>query len=153
MPKYEPVTATELRTVVGPRSGVKAFHDVVVWHYHARGLRSGGIYNRRAVRGVTTLVPRTASLHASGRAADFMTSDKELHNELLLRFIRCSEQLGIVEVISWDRRWTLEKGLQTYRGKSPHRDHVHVGFSSDFASRANTPELKKWITHFLWGVD
>jgi len=152
VPKYEPVTATELRTVTGPRPGVKAFHDVVVWHYHPRGLRSGGIYNRRAVRGVTTLVPRTASLHAAGRAVDLMTSSKELHDELFLRLIRSSEQMGIVEVISWGRRWTLDKGVVKYSGKSPHTDHVHVGFSSDMASRPNTPELRKWFDHFMWGL-
>ena len=153
--KYEPPTAAELRTVTGPRPGTRALHDVLVWHYHARGVKSGGIYNRRNRRGVLgPLTARGASLHSVGRAADLMTSDKAVHDEIFLRCIAAGEQCGIVEVISWNRRWTPDKGVHPYKGASPHRVHVHVGQSVDMASRGATTEdaaaLRKWFSHFLF---
>ena len=65
--KYEPPTAAELRTVTGPRPGTRALHDVLVWHYHARGVRSGGIYNRRPRRGLSVLSPQTNRADAAAR--------------------------------------------------------------------------------------
>ena len=148
--KYEPPTAAELRTVTGPRPGTRALHDVLVWHYHGRGVRSGGIYNRRPRRGLSVLTPATASLHACGRAIDLMTTDKAVHDDIFLRCIAAADQCGIVEVISWNRRWTPDKGVQPYRGTSPHRDHVHLGQSVDTASRPDTADLRKWFSHFLF---
>lgn len=149
--KYEPPTAAELRTVTGPRPGTRALHDVLVWHYHGRGVRSGGIYNRRNRRGVLgPLTVQGSSLHSVGRAVDLMTTDKAVHDEIFLRLIAAADQCGIVEVISWNRRWTPDKGVQPYRGTSPHRDHVHVGQSVDAASRPDTADLRKWFSHFLF---
>ena len=148
--KYEPPTAAELRTVTGPRPGTRALHDVLVWHYHGRGVRSAGIYNRRPRRGLSVLTPATASLHAVGRGLDLATTDKAVHDEIFLRCIAAADQCGIVEIISWNRRWTPDKGVRDYRGASPHRDHVHVGQSVDAASRPDTADLRKWFSHFLF---
>ena len=151
MPRaYEPPTAAELRTVTGPRPGTRALHDVLVWHYHARGVRSGGIYNRRPRRGLSVLTPRTASLHAVGRAVDLMTREKAVHDEMFLCLIAAADQCGIVELISWERRWTPDGGVRPYRGTSPHRDHLHIGQSVDAASRPDTADLRKWFSHFLF---
>ena len=159
MPRaYEPPTAAELRTVTGPRPGTRILHDVLVWHYHGRGVRSAGIYNRRNRRGVLgPVTARGASLHSVGRALDLATTDKALHDEIFLRCIAAADQCGIVEVISWERRWTPDKGVRPYKpgpGGSPHRDHVHVGQSVDTASRGANPEdakaLARWFSHFLF---
>ena len=149
--KYEPPTAAELRTVTGPRPGTRALHDVLAWHYHGRGVRSGGIYNRRNRRGVLgPLTVQGSSLHSVGRAVDLMTTDRAVHDDIFLRCIAAADQCGIVEVISWERRWTPDKGVQPYRGTSPHRDHCYVGQSVDAASRPDTADLRKWFSHFLF---
>ena len=48
---YQPVSRAELRNHTGPRPGVRAFSDVVLWSMHSMGVTNGGIYNRRPVRG------------------------------------------------------------------------------------------------------
>ena len=37
-----------------------------------------------------------------------------------------------------------------YHGKNPHTDHVHIGFTVDFADRPDTAELRQWVSHFLF---
>lgn len=141
---YQAVTRSELKTKTSPRPGVRAFHDVVCFAMHAKGVRSGGIYNRRSVRGGLSW-----SLHAVGRAADFMCATKA-GDELFLRCVAAAKACGISEVIWKRQRWTAEKGVRPYRGSNPHLDHVHVGFTVDFADRPNTPDLRKWVAHFMF---
>lgn len=140
MPKYQPVTRAELRTSTSPRPGVRALHDVVCWWIGPKGLRSGGIYSRRAVRGGTSW-----SLHAVGRAADFMCS-VDVGKDLSARLIAAKDLLGITEVIHNRMRWTEDKGCVPYKGSNPHTDHVHVAFTIDFANRPDTPEMRRWCT-------
>jgi flagellar protein FlgJ len=142
---YQPVTRAELRAHTGPRPGTRALHDVLIWMFHSRGVRSGGIYNRRAVRGGTSW-----SLHAVGRALDIMVPVGDpVGWEIALRVIRHADALGVAEVIHDRKRWTAEKGTQPYRGSNPHRDHVHIGMTVDMADRPDTPQLRQWMAHFV----
>lgn len=142
---YQKVTHSELRTRTGPRPGVRAFHDSVLWVMHGRGVRSGGIYNRRRVRGGTSW-----SLHSVGRAADLMVPDVNTGLEIAFRAIRNAPWLGVSEVIFNRKRWTAEQGTRSYGGSNPHRDHVHIGFTIDFADRPDTEDLRRWCAHFMF---
>lgn len=152
--KYQPVTAAELRNITGPQPGVQAFANAVMAKLGpTRGLVNLGIYNRRTVRGVTAAIsPRTASLHAVGRAWDagVPTGDagRHLGNELWLRAINASQKglVGVQEVI-WNRqRWTPDKGVRRYSGKDDHTTHLHISFSIDWAQN-NSPQadLRRWV--------
>lgn len=137
---YEKVSPLELASKRGERPGVRAFMDVMLFLYRGRGLRNGGIYNRRPVRG-----GHSWSLHAVGRAADLMVPNKQLGDEIFLRLIRGASKLGIAEVI-WNRsRWTFENGLKRYTGSNPHTDHLHVGFTRHMADQTDRDALTKWI--------
>ena len=78
-PKYQPVTAAEARLVQGPRPGSRALSDVVLFRMAHRGVRTGGIYNSRKVRGSLT----SWSTHAAGRGIDWMVPDKATGDEWL----------------------------------------------------------------------
>lgn len=145
MPAYERVTSVEAKTIQGPRPGALALSDVVIEHYMDRGVRSGGIYNSRRVRG-----GRAWSLHAAGRGIDWMCPTKQVGDELFLRLIHAADACGVCEVI-WNRqRWTEDKGVQQYRGVNPHVDHVHVGMTIDVSARPDTKDLRRWFKHFLF---
>jgi len=127
--------------------------DVILMHYMGRGMKGGGIYNRRPVR-----LGRAWSLHAGGRAADFMVpatggvatkAGKALGDELFMRAIAAAEACGICEIIWWDKRWTGDKGVQHY-APTNHRDHVHIGQTVDMASRTDSTNLRRWFRHFLF---
>lgn len=142
---YQPVSRAELRAHTGPRPGTRALHDVLVWMFHSRGARSGGIYNRRRTRGGVSW-----SLHAVGRALDIMVPPGDAVGwEIALRCIRNAAALGVGEVIFDSKRWTAEKGTQPYRGANKHRDHVHIGMTVDMADRPDTAELRRWFAAFV----
>ena len=143
--KYEKVTAAEARTIQGPRPGARALSDVIIWHYHSRGVRSGGIYNSRKVRGSLT----SWSTHAAGRGIDFMVPSKEVGDEIYLRLINASDATGVGEVIWRHSRWTGQDGEKHYKPTN-HFDHVHCSMTIDMASQPNTDELKRWFAHFLF---
>lgn len=147
---YQPVTSAELAHCFGPRPGVQAFSDVVLWSLHDKGVRSDGIYNRRKVRGSLF----TWSLHAVGRAVDIGVAKPSdpVGDILMMQCVAHADWLGICEVIWNAKRWTKEKGLRPYSGADLHRTHLHVGFTVDFADRPNTPELRAWIAHFLFNA-
>lgn len=153
MPAYQRATTHEVNGVHGPRPGTRALSDVIITELHARGARSGGIYNRRPVR-----LGRTWSLHAAGRGLDVMVparngvatvDGKKLGDELFLRAVAAADQVGACEVIWWDKRWTGDGGVKPYRPTN-HRDHVHIGQTVDMAARPDTPDLRKWFRHFLF---
>ena len=154
---YQPVTSVELKTITGPRPGVRAVLDTILWFRSAPtkegfgGVTSGGIYNRRPVRGKTVLNPGSASLHSAGRALDIVVPSKKAGDELCLRLIAAADAIGICEIIWWEKRFT-SKGEKAYKGASPHKDHIHVGFTADWGARANTPDLRKWVSHFVFGA-
>lgn len=146
---YQPVTAAELRRCYGPRPAVQVFYNVCALLWRARGLRSDGIYNRRPVRGSTSVW----SLHAVGRAVDLGVpagqKGLDLGNEIAVRCIAHHDALGIGEVI-WNRhRWSTEHGYVPYDGLDPHTSHVHIGFTIDFADKPATDALAKWIAGAL----
>ena len=144
-PKYQPVTAAEAKAVQGPRPGSRALHDVVLFRMASRGVRTGGIYNSRRVRGGIAW-----STHAAGRGIDWAVPSKQVGDELYLRLIRACDQIGVGEVIWRDRRWTAD-GEKPYKPKN-HYDHVHCSQTIDMASRPDTPDLRKWFDHFLFGA-
>lgn len=153
-PAYQPATWREANTVNGPRPGTQVLLDVLLWNMAAKGhvVSSGGIYNRRTVRGGTA-----PSLHSCGRAADVMVPNtktgRRTGDEIFLRLIAAAEACGVCEII-WNRsRWTAAKGVVPYKGKNPHVDHVHVGQTIDGASRgagSQRADLVRWYTHFLF---
>ena len=139
---YEPVTQLELLRYRSARPGVRVFMNVMLFLFKARGMSDVGIYNRRAVRG-----GKSWSLHAVGRAADLGVNSKALGDEIADRLVRAAAKLGICEVIWYRRRWTAEKGWQSYHGADNHTTHVHVGFTRDMAGKSDTADgaLSKWM--------
>lgn len=155
---YEPVTQWELDTKHGPRPGVVAFRNAVLFWTRPKGCYDAGIYNRRNVRGVFGRIkPATASLHAVGRAWDCgvpnATVNPAVGQEIAWRAVSAANPCGIVEVI-WNRhRWTAEKGSVPYSGKDPHTGHVHIGFSQTVAdSPATHDDMVKWFSHAMFGL-
>ena len=148
---YQPVTAAELRTITGPRPGVQAVLDTVVWFRHSKGVKSAGIYNRRPVRGKKILTPGSASLHAAGRGLDLAVPSKQVGDELYLRLAAAADAIGVCEIIWYGRRLT-SAGEKPYKGVDNHTTHLHVGFTADWADRKNTADLRKWVAHFVFGV-
>lgn len=149
---YQPVTPSELKNVVGPRPGCVAFNDVVMFVEHKRGVYPAGIYNRRNVRGRRgPVTARTASLHSVGRAVDIGIPNKAVGDALFKKIVAAADYIGVCEVIWWGTR-TTTKGTLPYKGVDNHHTHIHVGFTADFASRKNTADLRKWISHFLYGT-
>ena len=142
---YEPVTSAEAKAIQGPRPGARALSDVVLMHYMARGVKTGGIYNSRKVRGSLT----SWSTHAAGRGIDFMVPSKEVGDEIYLRLINASDATGVGEVIWQHYRWTGQKGQQNYK-PSNHLDHVHCSMTIDMASHPNTEDLRRWFAWFLF---
>lgn len=148
MPDYQKATWDEVRQVQGPRPGARALSDVVIQYFMAQGIpvKSGGIYNKRRVRGGTSW-----SLHSVGRGIDWMVPSKNIGDQIWLRLINAAEQTGVCEVI-WNRqRWDgTTKQVKPYRGINPHTDHVHAGMIVDVAAHPDTPDLRKWFDHFLF---
>jgi hypothetical protein len=144
-PKYQPVTAAEAKAVQGPRPGSRALSDVVLARMAHRGVRSAGIYNSRRVRLGTAW-----STHAAGRGIDWAVPDKATGDELFLRLVNACDQIGVGEVIWRDVRWASGE-VKPYRPKN-HYDHVHCSQTIDMASRPDTPDLRKWFDHFLFGA-
>lgn len=145
MARYEPVERWELRRHRGERKGTRALLDVLLVLFHAHGARSGGIYNRRRVRGGSSW-----SLHAVGRAADVMVNRTDIGDLIAGVVVARAEGLGVCEVI-WNRkRWTPEAGWQPYRGANLHLDHVHIGQTVAVAdSPASLEQLHAWFAAVL----
>jgi len=151
---YEPVTQWELNTQFGPRPGVVAFRDTVLWWMRPKGCYDAGIYNRRNVRGVVgRLRPATASLHAVGRAWDCGIPNLAVGSEVAFRSVLAANPCGIIEVIFNRTRWTAEHGTVPYSGVDPHTAHVHIGFSQTVAdSPATHDNLVKWFSMAMFGL-
>lgn len=89
------------------------------------GHTSDGIYNCRPVRGGTKL-----SEHGEGRAYDDHCTDEAEGRAECDVLVAAACELGIEEVIFWDRIWTTAKGWHDYHpgpGGDNHHTHVHVG--------------------------
>ena len=145
-PKYQPVTAAEAKAIQGPRPGSRALSDVVLARMAPRGVKTGGIYNSRKVRGSLT----QWSTHSAGRGIDWRVPDKATGDELFLRLVNACDAIGVGEVIWRHQRWTGDKGVQPYKPTN-HFDHVHCSQTIDMASRTD-PDLRKWFDHFLFGA-
>jgi hypothetical protein len=109
-------------------------------------VKSGGIYNKRRVRGGTAW-----SLHSVGRGIDWAVPSKETGDEIFLRLINAADQCGVCEII-WNRqRWDGTTGkVKPYRGTNPHTDHVHAGMVIDVAAHPDTGDLRRWFDHYLF---
>lgn len=155
---YTPVTPGELRRHRGDRRpGVVAFHDSVIYCMGG-SVRSGGMVNVRPVRG-----GRAASLHAVGRAADFMVQPgtgpragrtaKQVGDELFVRLVAAASKIGLDEAIWWRQRWTPDLGLRPYRGVAAHRDHVHAGLDPQMADNTSDyHDLCRWFAAAIFGA-
>jgi len=140
---YEPVTVGELGHV-GPRPGVAAVRDAVLFLERARGVRDMGVYSRRRVHGSSVW-----SLHAVGRAWDAGVRDRATGQRVAERFMHLAGKLGVCEVIWQRNRWTPEKGWRNYTG-IPHLDHVHIGFTVGFADSPAPPDLARKLCTLVW---
>lgn len=143
--RYEPVQPWELRRYRSVRKGVEALRNVVLVLFHGHGVRDGGSYVRRRQRGGSAW-----SLHAVGRATDFMVTSTAIGDLLAGVLVARAEPCGICEVI-WNRhRWTPERGWVPYHGVNPHTDHVHVGMTVAVADSAATlADLQRWFSAAL----
>jgi hypothetical protein len=148
---YEPVTRTELLMYHAPRPGTVALRDAVLMYCAQQGAYSLGIYNRRSVAGTTVW-----STHAVGRGWDCGVRGTNVHN--VIEFIAAcmvngAQACGIQEVIANRRRWTEERGWQSYGGPDPHDTHIHCSQTTKGADNpAPRTDLVKWYAHFLFGV-
>lgn len=106
----------------GPAPGMVKIRDKMMQTFP--GLRDGGIYNCRNVRGGSTL-----SYHAGGRAWDAMTTDRALGDRVFAWCIANASALGLEELIWYRQIWTPSRGVHPYSGPNPHTDHVHIGIS------------------------
>lgn len=157
---YEAVTARELATKWGPRPGVVAFRDAVLFWTRPKGTYDAGIYNRRPMRGLgNILTPNNASLHAVGRAWDCGTpdarKDPSVGNEIVMHGIGAAGFCGIIEIIFNGNRVTAESGWKCvpYHGEDMHYTHVHFGFSQQFAdSTAPHAALVSWCSKAMFGL-
>lgn len=155
---YTGVSKTEAARHLGKtRPGVVAFHDTVIYCLGG-SVTSGGMVAVRRQRGGSAL-----SVHAVGRAADFMVkvgtgprvgrSPKQVGDELFSRLIAAAPAIGLDEVIWWGKRWTPEKGLRTYFGVNQHRDHVHGALDPSVAdSTAPRDDLCRWFATAIFGA-
>ena len=136
----------------GPRPGVVAFRDTVLFWTMNHGTNDLGIYAKRNIRGGST-----PSLHAVGRAWDIggvnANDPGNYGHELALRIIAASALCGVTEVI-WNRhRWTEAGGTVDYHGVDAHTTHIHVGFTQAIADNPSPyADLCKWFGHALFGV-
>jgi hypothetical protein len=102
------------------------------------GLTSGAVYVYRSVchafPQITTYGGWDAhGEHSSGKALDIMTSDKALGDTIAAYLQSHASELGLYDVIWWDRIWTPVRASEGWRyygdHGSPtanHMDHVHV---------------------------
>lgn len=112
-------------------------------HRRYRNSSSIGGYSCRQ----NTAAPSQNSLHAEGRALDWMISATSATNRKIVgRFIRrvsagnfrLGRAMGIQELI-WNRKiWTSSRhteGWRAYTGPNPHTDHIHIGMNRAGASK------------------
>lgn len=120
---YQPA----VRCTTGPTRGARALLAWLLETYAVRGMRSGGIYNCRPVRGGTM-----TSTHGEGRGIDGMipaTPGKatELGSEVLNRVGAVAEPLGVQTVIYARRIYSAQSpDGRPYAGVAPHWDHLHM---------------------------
>lgn len=123
----------------GPRPGTVALGEAVLFLYP--GVTNVGIYNPRDVCGNPWPHYRCGpSVHSKGAAIDFGVPNRARGDLLAHDLIGHHPDLGIAEVIWWERRWTKQLGWRPYHGRSPHKDHVHASQSADAAARLTRGE-------------
>lgn len=135
---YEPVTRAELNAHHGPRPGAVALKDFLLFFFAQAGARDGGIYNRRTVRGGTSM-----SMHATGRAIDIMVPSQEVGNAVWMAVASKAPWNG-VQMIIWNRYvWKPGEQVRPYGGVNPHTDHVHIELTNGAADTMTTEWLGK----------
>lgn len=110
---------------------------------HHRFTRTIGGYACRQ----NTANPAQMSLHAEGRAVDWMASAQAAGpSRAVRRFIatvsagnwRLARAMGIQELIWNHRIWTSARhreGWRAYTGPNPHTDHIHIGLNRAGAAK------------------
>lgn len=104
--------------------GTRALWNVIRTRWPAASFL--GIYARRAIRGSDKL-----SLHAEGRALDFIPPDTE--RDKVAEWARSNaDALGLQEIIVYETRriWTTSRareGWRPYKGVSKGLSHLHLG--------------------------
>mgnify|MGYP003558738513 FL=1 len=135
---YEPVTPGELAAHRGPRPGVIALRNFLLFFFANAGARDGGIYNPRTVRG-----RNTPSMHGTGRALDIMVPDKQTGDLIFLAVAKKAPWNGVQYVI-WNRHsWHPGEALKRYTGSNPHTDHLHIELTNKAADTMTVDWLGK----------
>jgi len=135
---YEPVTRAELNAHHGPRPGAVALRNFRLFFFNSVEARDGGIYNRRTVRGGTSM-----STHATGRTIDIMAPNKEVGDFIFLTVAKKAPWNGVQYVI-WNRHsWHPGEALKRYTGSNPHTDHLHIELTNKAADTMTVDWLGK----------
>jgi hypothetical protein len=134
----------------GPTKGATNLEKLVAERYEVSPL---GIYNPRDVCGNPWPNWRCApSAHAEGRAVDFGVT-KTTGDALADWLVDNAPDLGVQEVIWYRRRWAANQpSWQSYSGRSPHTDHVHVALTRAAASGSPAPASEPKGTKPMWVI-
>lgn len=135
---YEPVTPGELAAHRGPRPGVIALRNFLLFFFANAGARDGGIYNPRTVRG-----RNTPSMHGTGRALDIMVPDKQTGDLIFLAVAKKAPWNGVQYVIWHGHSWHPGEALKRYTGSNPHTDHLHIELTNKAADTMTVDWLGK----------
>lgn len=121
---YDPVGD---RPAKGEQPGTRALLTAILQAYPMAS--NLGIFNPRDIAGNKwPHVHTTLSIHAEGRAGDagFGPDEKADGDRLAAALVARAGDLGVQEVIWYQRIWTPGQGWHAYRGRSTHKDHVHT---------------------------
>jgi hypothetical protein len=84
------------------------------------------------------LRPGDSGEHGTGQALDIMTSDQALGDQIAAWLIEHRAELGVSELLWWQRIWTVERISEGWRpfadrgsATANHMDHVHVTVYGD----------------------
>jgi hypothetical protein len=79
------------------------------------------------------LRPGDSGPHGTGQAIDIMVSDQQLGDQIAAWVITHHSELGVSQVLWWQRIWTVERSSEGWRpfadrgsATANHYDHVHV---------------------------
>lgn len=138
------VQPLELQMVHGPTNGARILEEVALARSKHLGVTSGGIYNRRMIRG-----SHQWSLHAVGRAIDLMHHDPAVLKLLAVHVIARASRLGVCEVIGPAGRWAYNATVDT-RPRADHQNHVHIGVMTGFANSRVRHDEGVFLVGCVW---
>ena len=151
---YERATLPEVVATKGVRPGAKALLDVLKTRtgtHPGRDTKVDGIFNKRPVRGSTTVW----STHAVSRGIDLgmkvTPEGQQLGNFLLVVLLSKAEALGIQQIIWNDGKFDVvyrPGGYVKRSSKQNHKNHLHIEIVRHMADTQYDLAVK-WINGVL----